>query len=139
MFFISLLVCHIIPKSLHLTTGNENFAECPELCRVQNIGHSAKILFAECSTRQRKTHGKFMLCRVSGTRQNKTLSKEVCFQRQNILLSLIIPGHPGNNMGVFMEPLIDELVRAWEEGVVDIRPGYKEKLQNACLVPILPS
>jgi hypothetical protein len=41
----------------------------------------------------------------------------VCFQRQNILLSLIIPGHPGNNMGVFMEPLIDELVRAWEEGV----------------------
>jgi hypothetical protein len=41
----------------------------------------------------------------------------VCFQRQNILLSLIIPGHPGNNMGVFMEPLIDELVCAWEEGV----------------------
>jgi uncharacterized phage-associated protein len=23
----------------------------------------------------------------------------------------------GNNMGVFMEPLIDELVHAWEEGV----------------------
>jgi hypothetical protein len=41
----------------------------------------------------------------------------VCFQRQNIILSLIIPGHPGNNMGVFMEPLIDDLIRAWEDGV----------------------
>jgi hypothetical protein len=31
----------------------------------------------------------------------------VCFQRQNIFVSLIIPGHPGNKMGVYMEPLID--------------------------------
>jgi hypothetical protein len=30
---------------------------------------------------------------------------------------LIIPEHPENNMGVFMEPMIDELVHAWEEGV----------------------
>jgi hypothetical protein len=36
---------------------------------------------------------------------------------QNIFVSLIIPGHPGNKMGVYMEPLIDELVHAWEEGV----------------------
>ncbi|XP_066396736.1 uncharacterized protein [Miscanthus floridulus] len=42
----------------------------------------------------------------------------VAFQRQNILLSLIIPGHPGANMSVYMEPLIDDLVRAWDEGVV---------------------
>ncbi|XP_025792017.1 uncharacterized protein LOC112873220 [Panicum hallii] len=42
----------------------------------------------------------------------------VCFQRQNVLLSLIIPGHPGTKMGVFMEPLIDELIRSWEEGVL---------------------
>jgi hypothetical protein len=41
----------------------------------------------------------------------------VCFQRQNIFVSLIIPGHLGNEMAVYMEPLIDELVRAWEEGV----------------------
>jgi hypothetical protein len=41
----------------------------------------------------------------------------VCFQRQNIFVSLIIPRHSGNKMGVYMEPLIDELVRAWEEGV----------------------
>jgi hypothetical protein len=30
---------------------------------------------------------------------------------------LIIPEHPGNNMGVFMEPLFDELVHAWDHGV----------------------
>jgi hypothetical protein len=41
----------------------------------------------------------------------------VCFQRQNIFVSLINPGHLGNKMGVYMEPLIDKLVRAWEEGV----------------------
>jgi hypothetical protein len=41
----------------------------------------------------------------------------VCFQRQNIFLSLIIPEHPGSDMGVYMEPVIDELVNAWEEGI----------------------
>jgi hypothetical protein len=41
----------------------------------------------------------------------------VCFQRQNIFVSLIISRHSGNKMGVYMEHLIDELVRAWEEGV----------------------
>ena len=41
----------------------------------------------------------------------------VLFQRHNIFLSLIILEHPGNNMSVYIEPLIDDLVRAWEEGV----------------------
>jgi hypothetical protein len=44
----------------------------------------------------------------------------VCFQRQNIFMSLIILGHLGNKMGVYMKPLIDELVRAWEEGGMDV-------------------
>jgi hypothetical protein len=48
---------------------------------------------------------------------SQSISPGVCFQRQNIFVLLIIPGHPGNKMGVYMEPLIDELVRAWEEGV----------------------
>ena len=38
-------------------------------------------------------------------------------QRQNIFLTLIIPGHPGNKMGVYMEPVYDELIKAWNEGV----------------------
>ena len=29
----------------------------------------------------------------------------------------MIPEHPSNNMSVYMEPLIDDLVCAWEEGV----------------------
>ena len=41
----------------------------------------------------------------------------VMFQRQNIFLSLIIPGYPGDNMCVYIEPLVDDLFRAWEEGV----------------------
>ena len=41
----------------------------------------------------------------------------VAFQRHNVILTLIIPGHPGKNMGVFMEPVIDELIKAWNEGV----------------------
>jgi hypothetical protein len=40
------------------------------------------------------------------------------FQPKNVFLSLIITGHPENKMGVFMEPLIDELLLAWEKGVL---------------------
>jgi hypothetical protein len=39
------------------------------------------------------------------------------FQCQNVFVSLIIPGHPGKKMGVFIEPQIDKLVSAWEDGV----------------------
>jgi uncharacterized Zn finger protein (UPF0148 family) len=38
-------------------------------------------------------------------------------QRQNIFLTLIIPGHLGNKMGVYMEPIYDELISAWNDGV----------------------
>ena len=41
----------------------------------------------------------------------------ILFQRQTIFVLLIIPEHPGNKMSVYMEPLIDELIKAWEEGV----------------------
>jgi hypothetical protein len=30
---------------------------------------------------------------------------------------LIISGHPGNKMGMYMEPVYDELINAWNEGV----------------------
>jgi hypothetical protein len=42
----------------------------------------------------------------------------VMFEPKNVFLSLIIPEHPGNNMGVFMQPLWDELQHAWEKGVL---------------------
>jgi uncharacterized Zn finger protein (UPF0148 family) len=44
------------------------------------------------------------------------LPPSVMFEPKYMLLSLIIPGHPGNNMGVFMHPLWDELQYAWEKG-----------------------
>jgi hypothetical protein len=31
---------------------------------------------------------------------------------------LIIPGYPGKHMSVFMEPMVDELLNAWEHGVL---------------------
>jgi hypothetical protein len=39
------------------------------------------------------------------------------FEPRNVFLTLIIPGHPGKNMGVFMQPVWDELQHAWDEGV----------------------
>jgi len=40
------------------TTGNTWFAECKNLCRVPNFGHSAKTCFAERRTRQNMALGK---------------------------------------------------------------------------------
>ncbi|OEL18955.1 hypothetical protein BAE44_0020026, partial [Dichanthelium oligosanthes] len=57
------------------TTGEGTFAEWQNVCRVLFVGHSANHLFAECHTRQRKPHGKFILCRVPNTRHKKTLGK----------------------------------------------------------------
>jgi hypothetical protein len=41
----------------------------------------------------------------------------IMFKRQNIFVSLIIPGHPGDKMSVYMQPLIDDLEIALKEGV----------------------
>jgi hypothetical protein len=78
---------------LTITTRNPTYAECRRLCRVQNIEHLAKLLFAEClpkstrqtdDTRRNKSlpsagHvalGKAKLCRVpkAGHSANPTLS-----------------------------------------------------------------
>jgi hypothetical protein len=53
------------------------------------------------------------------------LPSSISFQRHNIFWSLIIPGHPESNMGVFMEPVIDELIHAWEKGY-----GHTTELQR---------
>ena len=41
----------------------------------------------------------------------------ILFQQQNIFLSLIILEHPENNMSMYMDPLINDLVCVWEERV----------------------
>ena len=53
----------------------------------------------------------------------------VAFQRHNMILTLIIPGHPGSKMGVFMEPVIDELIKAWNEGVWTYDRATKESFK----------
>jgi hypothetical protein len=55
-----------------------------------------------------------MLARVRYTPESPP---DVAFQRDTIFMSLIIPGHSRSNMGVYMEPLWDELISAWEVGV----------------------
>jgi len=45
------------------------------------------------------------------------LPSSTAFQRHNVILMLIIPRHPGKNMSVFMEPVIDEWIKAWNEGI----------------------
>ncbi|XP_020262289.1 uncharacterized protein LOC109838245 [Asparagus officinalis] len=47
------------------------------------------------------------------------LSPGLCMKQSYMILSLLIPGKhsPGNDIDVFMEPLIDELKRLWDEGV----------------------
>jgi hypothetical protein len=50
-----------------------------------------------------------LLARVHDPPQS---SPDVMFEPRNMFLTLIIPGHLGNNMGVFMQPVWDELQRS---------------------------
>ncbi|KAL3846266.1 hypothetical protein ACJIZ3_003669 [Penstemon smallii] len=49
-----------------------------------------------------------------------TLPSWMCMDRENLFLSMIIPGpsSPGNNIDVYLRPLIDELNLLWGDGVV---------------------
>jgi uncharacterized Zn finger protein (UPF0148 family) len=51
----------------------------------------------------------------------------VMFEPRNMFLTLIIPGHPGNNISMFMQPVWDELQRAWEEGVLTYDRATKRR------------
>ncbi|XP_048604933.1 uncharacterized protein LOC106422183 [Brassica napus] len=46
------------------------------------------------------------------------MSPEKCMKEENIMLSLLIPGpsQPGNNIDVYLEPLIEDLNHLWEKG-----------------------
>ncbi|KAL6194567.1 hypothetical protein ACLB2K_035649 [Fragaria x ananassa] len=47
------------------------------------------------------------------------LSPNVCMSSKNLMLSLLIPGpkQPGNDIDVYLEPLIDDLKELWTNGV----------------------
>ena len=42
----------------------------------------------------------------------------LCMKRKFIMLSILISGYPGNDIDVFLEPLVDDLQLLFEEGVV---------------------
>jgi len=43
----------------------------------------------------------------------------LCMKRKHIMLSLLIPGprQPGNDIDVYLAPLVDDLLKIWNEGV----------------------
>ena len=55
------------------------------------------------------------------------LPPALCMKDENIFLSLVIPGpkHPGKNMNVFMQPLVDEFKQAWQ-GVLTYDSSLKQ-------------
>ncbi|XP_010480840.1 PREDICTED: uncharacterized protein LOC104759628 [Camelina sativa] len=51
---------------------------------------------------------------------NYNMPPDKCMQEENIMLTLLIPGptQPGNNIDVYLEPLIEDLNHLWEKGEV---------------------
>ena len=49
---------------------------------------------------------------------NYNLPPDLCMKKENIMLSLLIPGphQPGNSLDVYLEPLIDDLNSLWSSG-----------------------
>lgn len=50
---------------------------------------------------------------------NYNLPPMLCMKKENIMLSLLIPGpkQPGNDIDVYLQPLIDDLKKLWDVGV----------------------
>ncbi|XP_027936218.1 uncharacterized protein LOC114191244 [Vigna unguiculata] len=57
------------------------------------------------------------------------LSPLLCMKRKYMMLSMMISGprQPGNDIDVYLKPLIDDLKLLWEEGV-DVYDSYSEEL-----------
>ncbi|XP_058725960.1 uncharacterized protein LOC131597270 [Vicia villosa] len=56
------------------------------------------------------------------------LSPSICMKRKYIMLSMMISGpkQPGNDIDVYLSPLIEDLRMLWEEGV-DVFDGYSNE------------
>lgn len=50
---------------------------------------------------------------------NYNLPPSICMSKENMMLTLLIPGpkQPGNDIDVYLQPLIDDLKKLWIEGV----------------------
>ncbi|XP_073358965.1 uncharacterized protein [Aegilops tauschii subsp. strangulata] len=63
----------------------------------------------------------------------------MCMKQQNWIMSMIIPGpkSPGNNIDVYLQPLIDELNVLWEDGAETYDAATKKisRCMHACCGP----
>ncbi|KAL0534179.1 hypothetical protein IC582_028463 [Cucumis melo] len=59
------------------------------------------------------------------------LSPWLCMKRKFMMLSILIfsPKKPGDDIGIYLEPLIDDLKLLWESGV-QCYDAYNEELFN---------
>jgi hypothetical protein len=53
----------------------------------------------------------------------------LCQKRRYLMLTMVISGpkQPGNDIDVFLEPLMEDMKKLWEEGVVMTDANSKEK------------
>ncbi|XP_043714991.1 uncharacterized protein LOC122663380 [Telopea speciosissima] len=61
----------------------------------------------------------------------------MCMKPEYLMLTLLIPGprQPGNDIDIYLQPLIEELKELWNTGVVTYDAYKKEKFKlNACLL-----
>ena len=59
---------------------------------------------------------------------NYNLPPKMCMKRKFLMLSLLISGphQPGNDIDVYLQPLIDDLKMLWEKGV-EVRDAYRKE------------
>ncbi|XP_004309364.1 PREDICTED: uncharacterized protein LOC101306581 [Fragaria vesca subsp. vesca] len=59
------------------------------------------------------------------------LPPNVCMSQKNLMLSLLVPGpkQPGNDIDMYLEPLIDDLKELWSNGV-EMYDAYKRAMFN---------
>lgn len=59
------------------------------------------------------------------------LPPSICMSQQNLLLTLLIPGpeQPGNNIDIYLQPLVDDLKELWTNGV-EVYDAFRNSLFN---------
>ena len=60
---------------------------------------------------------------------NYNLPPWLCMSKDNMMLTLLIPGpkQPGNDIDVYLQPLINDLKVLWNSGV-EIYEGFKKSV-----------
>ena len=59
------------------------------------------------------------------------LPPSLCMKRKYVMLSMLISGpkQPGNDIDIYLDPLIEDLKQMWETGI-DVYDAYREERLN---------